>query len=304
MAGDGGRTFASRLVLSLIAIAMLVPLAASAKTASLTAAQRARMFWQEFSWSPDGRRMLMTGMPGGRGAAVYIARANGTDAQALTDTSNWSSWGAWSPDGNHIAYAARVDSVNAVFVMNADGSGARRITTGTAKESSPSWSPDGSRLAFVSTRSGAPSIWTMDPGGASPTALCDAAGDEHNPVWSPDGQRLAFYYTNGGADSIGVVDASGSNFRSLGPGVWPNWSPHGDQLAFAAGARGQQPDVYVMNADGTGRKRVAGPGFFARWSPNGRDVVFLRSVGESWPRPSYLFSVRPGSAKERRWPAR
>lgn len=287
------------------AMLALASAAAPSRKTTLTPDQRARMFWKEFSWSPDGRHMLLTGMLGGGKPGLYIARANGTEARALTDTGTACSWGAWSPDGRHIAYVANVDSAYAVFVMNADGSGVRRITTGAADETNPSWSPDGSRLAFVSTRGGARAIWTMDRDGASPTQLCDAIGDEHNPVWSPDGQRVAYYFTRDGADSIGIVNADGSNAVTLGPGVWPNWSPHDEKLAFTYGVtRRQQPDVWIMNPDGSGRTRLAGPGFFARWSPNGRDVVFLRAEGQGWPRPSYLYSIRPESRRERRWPAR
>lgn len=51
-----------------------------------------------------------------------------------------------------------------------------------------------------------------------------------------------------------MVNADGSGKRSLGEGDLGGWSPDGKQLVLA-GLADQQ--LYVVNADGTGRKVVA-----------------------------------------------
>lgn len=288
-----------RIMVALLALAL-----AAGAAHGLTRDQRARLVIEEFSWSPDGRSMLFTGrLPGGR-PALYLARANGTEARALTDTARAAGWGSWSPDGRRIAFATRSDSGHSIHTMNLGGTGIRRLTAGAADDRMPSWSPDGSRLAFVSNRDGTQAIWITDPDGASFTRLCDARGGISRPEWSPDGLQLAFHYGSG-ADTLAVMDADGTDLRLLGPGAWPTWSRDGRTLAFTAAGAGAAPEVWLVNPDGSGRRRLAAPGFYARFSPNGRDVVFLRAGAGPSPPPSFIHSVRPAEpGRERRWPAR
>lgn len=83
------------------------------------------------SWSPDGRQLLFT-----RGGDLYKINVDGTGPVRLTTTgapgpSQVSNYGAFSPDGQRIAFS--VSTVNpfsqALVVMNADGSGKRALPT-------------------------------------------------------------------------------------------------------------------------------------------------------------------------------
>lgn len=61
----------------------------------------------------------------------------------------------------------------------------------------------------------------------------------------------------------------------------PAWSPDGKQIAFSnVGASGRS-EIYVMNADGTGERKLVGMGgdlFSPTWSPDGRRVAFMSNV--------------------------
>ena len=81
------------------------------------------------------------------------------------------------------------------------------------------WSPDGRRIAFVSTRDGDPEVYVMNADGSSVKRLTRAAGEEFLVSWSPDGRKLAF-----------------QRDRST-----PRWA------------------FFVMNADGTGVRKVSWP---------------------------------------------
>lgn len=103
-------------------------------------------------------------------------------------------------------------------------------------------------LVLVSTRDGDYAIYEMNADGGSQTRLTE---DEH-------------------------ADASSS--RRLFFQVDPAWSPDGSKIAFASRRSGSF-DIYVMNADGTGTRRLtatraddANP----TWSPDGRQIAFAR----------------------------
>jgi Tol biopolymer transport system component len=83
------------------------------------------------------------------------------------------------------------------------------------------------------------------------------------------------------------MNADGSNVERLTyAGGWvPAWSPDGSSIAFA-GRAGNQGEVFVMNADGTGAVNLTNdpaPDWWPAWSPDGTKIVF--SSGRRTPVP-------------------
>ena len=97
--------------------------------------------------------------------------------------------------------------------------------------------------------------------------------------WSPDGTRIAYTSGAAGRDDreqrprIWVRRADGSDVRQLtdDPGFAPDWAPDGNRILYIGG----DYRLYVINADGTGRRRIGnvGPIRSARWSPDGTRIA-------------------------------
>jgi WD40 repeat protein len=98
--------------------------------------------------------------------------------------------------------------------------------------------------------------------------------------WSRDGRRIVYDVSPGrdyAKTHIHTIDLANKNAEpdDLGAGNCPGISPDGKTLAFLLNA-GAVPDatagVWLMNADGSNRRRVGGFGR-PRWSPDGKQLL-------------------------------
>lgn len=105
-------------------------------------------------------------------------------------------------------------------------------------------------------------------------------------------RKVALYLI--GISLVGLAQGSPADpaeavVTSIGPGSNPSWSPQGDRIALVHDF--PEPDVYLMNSDGSGRRRMyireGGilPGLsYLRWSPAGDRlavVLFKQEVRET-----------------------
>lgn len=117
---------------------------------------------------------------------------------------------------------------------------AQPLTSYPGREFHPALAPDGTRVAFAwsGTEPGQTSIYIKQRGNEQALRLTTAAGWAAWPTWSPDGQAVAFVQTNADVSRIGIVPSLGGAVRWLhrvsGPVEGLDWSPAGEQLAFAA----------------------------------------------------------------------
>ncbi len=169
-----------------------------------------------------------------------------------------------------------------VFVMNPDGSNPVNLTKQIGVDRFPSVSPDKSRYLYSSNRTGDSEIFAINVDGSNLVNLTnDPAGSHGLPRWSPDGSRIVWnrwpLHGFDGGPEIFTMNADGSNPGNLGRGFRPKWSPDGTMIGFTL--TGRQDNAFVMNADGSGRRRVTNRFVdteFISWSPDGTKVAFGR----------------------------
>jgi Tol biopolymer transport system component len=225
--------------------------------------------------------------------ALYVISSDGTDRRLITPRGGVSAYTsfAWSPDGQKIAFARGPQDREQIAVINADGSGLERLTTGGFSSADPSWSPDGEQIVFDRVdAAGNLQIWVMRSDGTAKQKLTRSAQQNEWPAWSPDGRKILFErYFSGSHMEIYTMNPDGSEKLRIArvrtatdsSGYYcacTAWSPDGTKIAYEAMTEKNLPDIFVMNADGRGKRRLTK---LARardenpdWSPDGTQIAF------------------------------
>jgi WD40-like Beta Propeller Repeat len=196
---------------------------------------------------------------------IGITNADGTGRAVLTTDPATDQWPEWSPDGRKIAFLSDRDGEFDIFVMDADGSNQTSLTPGPGREIHPQWSGDGTKMAFFSNRDGNDEIYVMDADGSNQTRLTNNPLEDQYPYWSPDGTKIGFTRSSSSPPQADVytvnVDGSGPELLTGEPSHTydrgPVWSPDGGTLAFHAYGVSFDPDLWMMNPDGSGKRFIS-----------------------------------------------
>jgi dipeptidyl aminopeptidase/acylaminoacyl peptidase len=187
-------------------------------------------------WSPDGRFISFlsargpatNGDEGGPKPQVHLMRADGGEAQKLTDAKEGVTAHAWAPDSTRIAFLSvdprspaqeaeikkrddervfegdfRYTHAWVVRVPSATGSTtpgeAKQLTRGTdyTLSGTPSWAPDGRRFVIGASvtpllRDNRRDIYIVDVEAATAEKISTNFGSDTQPRWSPDGKTIAW----------------------------------------------------------------------------------------------------------------
>lgn len=154
-----------------------------------------------------------------------------------------------SPDGMKIAYVAYDSERNQqIFVIDIDGSNKTKITTDPFKKWGLAWGPE--KIAYVSFgKDGVDKIFIINPDGSDKKQLILDNTTQGNPAEDK-------------------------------PPAWaaPSWSSDGEFLVYTSLDEMANPKVYMVNANGTG-KRLVFKDTFKQWSPSispdGKNIVYV-----------------------------
>ena len=244
------------------------------------------------AWSPDGKWIAFTRTSkngSGSDPSIWVVAANGSNLHRLSGCGGRcvDFMPAWSPTGHMLAFERMFPSSGwrpSLYTIRPDGSHLTRIRSNATD---PAWSPDGRRIAFDELQKGGypwdEGIAVVYADGSHPRLLTAGPWKRGKspkyPAWSPDGRRLLFLKIRGWtADEpfraeIWTMNPDGSDRRRLYRSRWahgvqtkPIWSPDGRKIAFSVDS--YPKGTFVINADGTGLKRIA-PTVFPElsWQP-------------------------------------
>lgn len=188
--------------------------------------------------------------------------ADGTNQTRLAGHPAKREYPAWSPNGGKIAFVGGlIGYQDEVYAVNADGTNVTRLTkffngeTGDRSQFGPPvWSPDGSKIAFLSF-----------------TFTCTDASSTADSGSAPAEGLTGIYLTNVDGTGLCKLTSIAEDYKGMST---PTWSPNGTKIAFY-----DQGAIYLINADGTGRKELIGNINHGTpqnvWSPDGERIAFV-----------------------------
>jgi len=250
---------------------------------------------QEFSprWSPDGRQLVFVRVGDDFITQLYTINVDGSGESRLSTGSGFSEYSPdWGPaEARNGLRPLAVDVTPGTATLDIGDSRAltaivRLHNGGVLNHASVRWESSNPAVATV-TSTGL--VTGVGRGAAEIRAAFgnDTGRAQITIVELTLRNRIVFATTESGNFDLGVVRPDGSDRRILatsanGSRVFldPDVAPDGRHIAY----RDVDNHVYVMNADGTGRRRlVFGPEFesLPAWSPDGTQIAFSGVISPS-----------------------
>ena len=212
--------------------------------------------------SPRGDRIAFLSNRGGA-EDLYVIAADGTGEKQLTHSRDTETAVQWSADGKQIVFSVFAEDSSRLHAIRPDGTREREI--GRVPGRTPMLAPTGKRVVFMAGTWTATRLMVSALDGSDALQISDGSSIAWNNHWSPDGELAVQVNSRVQKASahIWVVDIASGEARKLAAhdqpylDETPSWFPDGTRLAFQSNRAGRT-DVWVMNADGSGQRRLTG----------------------------------------------
>ena len=228
------------------------------------------------SFMPEGNALLFASNRNGP-FDIYLMVFNQRSLLQITSGAGNVASPDFSPDGTQIVFVNRPsDGPAAIWMVNRDGSDPHLFYAGANPIVSVAWSPDGHTIAYA-MQLGAPNeyqIFLMGVDGSNLHRLTNGLNGIGGSVsWNPDGSSLLIYAGPTGDRDIFRVDVqtgAATQITRGGNNAAPSFSPDGHYIAFNSSRNNNQPDLFIMNWDGSSQRQLTSdpePDWQPRWEP-------------------------------------
>jgi TolB protein len=173
---------------------------------------------------------------------LWVADADGENAQSALASPESIISPAWSPDGGRLAYVSFESRKPVVYTHDVATGKRRLIANFRGSNSAPAWSPDGRTLAVTLSLDGGSQLYVIDANGGAPRRLAQSSSIDTEPVYTPDGKSIYFVSDRGGAPQIYRMPATGGGAERVtfsgNYNISPAISPDGRWLAYISRVSG------------------------------------------------------------------
>ena len=236
---------------------------------------------------------------------LYVLNRTG-GTPTLLSSGYYCGYPDWSPDDSKIIFIkGGSNTERAIYVVDSDGQHEKRLTS-NQWSANAKWFPDGNTIAYITNADNKIGVHTMKADGSDRKFIALVYGELYI---SPTGNKIAI--TVSGFEQptrIDVMNADGTNLKEVTAGVdhfaedgmlfgethfSPAWSPDGKKIAYVS-SNGVRSDIYVMNSDGTGDKRLVNINDYNNspsWSKDGKYILFASGKKEAVTKDIYIMKA-------------